>query len=57
MRFTCEIPGFEANWIEIDERWTRREGKELFSLPEIQAFNKYFPKQRRAANRPAENHV
>lgn len=25
MRYTCDIPGFEDNYIELSERWTRRE--------------------------------
>lgn len=43
MKFTCNLPGLEANWVEFSDVWTRREGKELFTLPEKQAFDKYFP--------------
>jgi hypothetical protein len=25
MRYQCDIPGFEDNFIELSERWTRRE--------------------------------
>lgn len=43
MKFTCNLEGFEGNWIEFSDVWTRREGKELFELPESEAFNKYAP--------------
>ena len=43
MKFTCNLEGFEGNWIEFSDRWTRAEGKELFDLPERDAFNKFMP--------------
>lgn len=45
MRFTCNIPGLEDNWIEFSDVWTRGEGKDLFTLPEKQAFDKYFARK------------
>jgi len=41
MRFTCSIEGMESNWIEFSDAWTRREGKDLYGLPERDAFDKY----------------
>lgn len=40
MRIECTEPGFEQNWVEVSERWTRREtanlwavaGEELFAI-------------------------
>jgi len=50
MRFICNIPGLEQNWVEFSEVWTRREGKELFDLPEKAAFDKFFPLKATACN-------
>ena len=25
MRFDCKLTGFENNWIDVEERWTRKE--------------------------------
>ena len=41
MKFTCNLEGFEGNWIEFSDVWTKREGDELFTLPEREAFDKY----------------
>lgn len=41
MKFVCQLEGFEDNWIEFDDYWTKREGDELFTLPEQEAFDKY----------------
>lgn len=32
MRIECKEPGFEANWVEVSERWTRRETIELYKV-------------------------
>ncbi|GIV82786.1 MAG: hypothetical protein KatS3mg051_2140 [Anaerolineae bacterium] len=29
-RYYCDIEGLEENWVEVDERWTRREFDQLF---------------------------
>jgi len=31
MRFECSAEGFERNWIEVSERWTRREVEAVVS--------------------------
>lgn len=31
MRFECNAEGFEGNWIEVAERWTRREVEAVIS--------------------------
>lgn len=43
MKFVCQLEGFAENWIEFSDVWTRREGKDLFELPERDAFDKYVP--------------
>jgi len=43
MKFSCQLEGFTDNWIEFSDRWTRREGKELFDMPEREAFDKFMP--------------
>lgn len=32
IRVECSTPGLEANWIEVDEVWTRRELREFVTL-------------------------
>lgn len=32
MRIECKEPGFEQNWVEVSERWTRREAASLFAV-------------------------
>lgn len=32
MRIECKEAGFEHNWVEVSDRWTRRETASLFSV-------------------------
>jgi hypothetical protein len=32
IRVECSTPGLEANWLEVDEVWTRRELREFVTL-------------------------
>jgi hypothetical protein len=32
MRIECQEPGFEQNWVEVSDRWTRRETANLYTV-------------------------
>lgn len=32
MRIECKEPGFEQNWVEVSDKWTRRETANLYSV-------------------------
>ena len=38
MKYTCDVPGLEDNWIEIEDKWTRRETKELDGIQDERYF-------------------
>lgn len=38
MRFHCTVPGLENNWVEVDERWTRKELGEMNDATTVEGF-------------------
>ena len=32
MRYTCDLPGFEDNYIEVSDRWTRGQASRVLSV-------------------------